>query len=152
MFTFWFTYDSNSDSFYNYLVYTLSIFSILSLDLLNSLKFSLFETIKINKQKMPISRLIKIKKRLGLKKKIIEKIEIKKIDLINTWCLNVEIIEKEWSTKPNSGIFDGPKYLVPLTDGMLPRLLINFLAVPAKLLHKLFWFDKNMTSCLVRQL
>ena len=76
-------------------MYTLSIFSILSLDLLNSLKFSLFETIKINKQKMPISRLIKIKKRLGLKKKIIEKIEIKKIDLINTWYLNVEIIEKE---------------------------------------------------------
>ena len=33
---------------------------------------------------MPISRLIKIKKRLtGLKKKSIKKIEIKKIDVIN---------------------------------------------------------------------
>ena len=153
MFTFWFTYDSNSDSFYNLIVCILIIFSIRFKEFSKSFKFSLLEVIKIKVQKIAIKKfmIIKILLLSILRKTKLNTIIINK-DLNKTWYLKVDIIEREWIIRPFSGIFEGPKYLYPLTVGILWRLGICFFADPAKLLHKLFLDDNNNTSFFVKQL
>ena len=72
-------------------------------------------------------------------------------DLNKTWYLKDAIIDIEWITNPVKGILEGPKYLSPLIVGTPDKLGINFFAAPAKLLHKVFFDDNNITSFLVRQ-
>ena len=72
-------------------------------------------------------------------------------DLNKTWYLKDAIIDIEWITNPVKGILDGPKYLDPLIVETPNKLGINFFAAPAKLLHKVFFDDNNITSFLVRQ-
>ena len=57
----------------------------------------------------------------------------KKIDLINTFILNTEIIAKEWISKFLKLIFDGPKYLGPRIDGIEDLSFSNFVRAPEKL-------------------
>ena len=53
------------------------------------------------------------------------------------------MIDSECTINPFNGILEGPKYLLPLSVGMPSKLCINFFAVPAKLLHKPFFVDKE---------
>ena len=47
-----------------------------------------------------------------------DKIEININDLKNTWNLKTAIIEKECVRSFKNDIFDGPKYLAPLSDSI----------------------------------
>ena len=49
------------------------------------------------------------------------KIIIRKVDLKKTWYLKTAIIEKEWIKSLKSDIWDGPKYLKPLTEFTAPN-------------------------------
>ena len=55
-------------------------------------------------------------------------------DLINTFILKTEIIENERRISLKRGIFEGPKYLTPLTQLILSSFFILFLIVPGILL------------------
>ena len=48
------------------------------------------------------------------------------VERIMTIFLNTEIIPKECITRPKKFIFEGPKYLDPLIDGIDVRSLIAF--------------------------
>ena len=56
-------------------------------------------------------------------------------DLMNTVILNTAIIERECFKRLIKLIFDGPKYLVPLIDGIDLRSLIVLDNEPEKLLQ-----------------
>ena len=66
---------------------------------------------------------------------------IKLIDLKKTFVLKTAMIEKEWIIKLNKDIFDGPKYLEPLTEFIEFKFLIWYFNVPEKLIHKLFFIE-----------
>ena len=57
---------------------------------------------------------------------------INKADLIKTFILKTAIIENECSINLNNGILDGPKYLLPLMQFILPSFLILCFKVLAK--------------------
>ena len=81
-----------------------------------------------------------------------EKIITMKLDLKKTEYLKTEIIEKEWITRFNKDICDGPKYLNPLTDSISLYLFKCFLTEPEKLFHKLSSFNKMLISDFIKQL
>ena len=56
-------------------------------------------------------------------------------DLANTTVLNTVIIEKECFISLKKLIFDGPKYLKPLIDGMDFLSLLILVSEPEKLLQ-----------------
>ena len=103
-------------------------------------------------QKNPIKK-FKIKKMVSLLIFRYRKLNknINNNDLNKTWYLKDAIIDIEWIINPIKGILEGPKYLSPRTVGIPYRLGINFFAVPAKLLHKVFLEDNNITSSFVKQ-
>ena len=57
------------------------------------------------------------------------------MDLIITLALKTAIIDKECLTKFKKFILEGPKYLAPLSDGIVARFFSNFDKAPEKLLH-----------------
>ena len=151
MFTFWFAYDSNLDSFYNLLgcVCTTSLIFFVELSKSSSFEFiDIEETINVNKNKIKYKSVVKIGNSLKINNKIIENIN----DLIKTFFLNTAIIEKEWIINLKIGTLDWPAYLNPLTEFMLWRILICFFTVPEKLHHRSFLFDISNKSFFVRQL
>ena len=97
---------------------------------------------KLKNKKIPFSIIFRYMK---LEKKINNN------DLKRTWYLKDAIIDIEWMINPFKGILEGPKYLSPRIVGTLYKLEIYFFAVPAKLLHKVFLEDNNITSSFVKQ-
>tara|TARA_Y100000996_G_scaffold225467_1_gene177342 strand:- start:19 stop:390 length:372 start_codon:yes stop_codon:yes gene_type:complete len=65
-------------------------------------------------------------------------IEINNIDLIKTLILKTAIIAKECTIRFLKLILDGPKYLVPLSEGIPILILAIFDKDPEKLLHVAF--------------
>ena len=77
---------------------------------------------------------------------------IKIADLKKTVFLKTAIIENEWTTRLNKDILEGPTYLRPLIEFTELSSLMWYLNEPEKLLHKLDFDDKILTSFLVKQL
>ena len=61
-----------------------------------------------------------------------------KAERINTVFLNTLIIERECFTKFEKLILDGPKYLVPLIDGIDNKSFSTFVKDPEKLFQVAF--------------
>ena len=127
MFTFWFTFDSKSDSFYNLIVLIFTISSISFMQLERPSLLSRFEitntkavkTISINWKNTEI--------RLGGTKNSIKK---NKEDRNKTLYLNIAKIVNEWIMRLIKDIFEGCTYLLPLMQGMLSNAWIVFFNVP----------------------
>ena len=60
------------------------------------------------------------------------------IDLIKTLILNTAIIAKEWIMRFLKLILDGPKYLMPLSEGIPILIFAIFDKAPEKLLQVAF--------------
>ena len=75
-----------------------------------------------------------------------------KVDLRKTVYLKTAIIENECKIKLKRDIFDGPKYLKPLTEFTSFNCVKFFFTEPEKLLHKLALSERILISCFVRQL
>ena len=73
-------------------------------------------------------------------------------DLKKTVFLKTAIIEKEWITRFNRDILEGPTYLRPLMEFTELSCDTWYFKEPEKLLHKLDLDDKISTSFLVKQL
>ena len=54
---------------------------------------------------------------------------------IKTENLKTAIIDKEWMPRLNKDILEGPKYLVPLSDGIVALSFATFASEPEKLLQ-----------------
>ena len=67
------------------------------------------------------------------------------IDLIITLALKTAIIEKECLTKLRKFILVKPKYLFPLSDGIIGRIVSNLDKEPEKLLQVAFSFTNLFT-------
>ena len=76
----------------------------------------------------------------------------KNVDLRKTIYLKTAIIENEWTASLNIDIFEGPKYLNPLTELISLKLLMCFLTDPEILLHKDSLSTSMETSFFVKQL
>ena len=107
-------------------------------ELLNSIIFSLPEIFKTIKPKIIIKARGIAVITLIYSAIIIKYNAQKAIDLKITADLNTAIIAKEWFIKFKKLIFEGPKYLEPLIDGELIKLISVFAKEPEKLLQVAF--------------
>ena len=127
MFTFWFTYDSNSDSFYNLSVLMFITLLIWFVQLARPASLSRFEIKKTIEVKIIRNNCRKIAVGFGKKRNRIKK---NKTDLNKTPYLNIAKIENEWIIRLVKDIFEGWTYLLPLIQGMLSNLFMVFFKVP----------------------
>ena len=75
-----------------------------------------------------------------------------KTDRTATVYLKTAIIEKEWIKRLKKFILEGPKYLLPLVEGIDARSEIIFVTEPEKLLHILASLINWATFSFGRQL
>ena len=100
------------------------------IEFLKSSKFSLLEIFTID-----IPNIIIRTKGMHVIKLILLEINIKyiaqkAIDLIITLVLKTAMIDKECLTRFKKFIFDGPKYLFPLTDGIEAKFFSTLTNAP----------------------
>ena len=129
----------------------LSTLEIFDNELFSSSKFSLFDTANTETSniKTNMKGIIIIIEIFWWIKNIYTKRN--NIDLIKTFILKTLIIDKECTIKFLKLILDGPKYLVPLSDGT-PALSFSTLAsAPEKLLQVAFSLTIFSTTVLGKQ-